>query len=571
MGKKDSLYWRDIEERIQELEEKSGSEEDAAVPLADAIKFTKAMVGCWELDPEKAAKVDAKELEKFGIRDANKVPSRPLSDAKNLTDNPAEQQVNKIYTSWCDLVVSAFHRFDEVMRISLAKIENRIRRISSLSEPAQGDISDNFYANEIAAIEDEAEVDLGLESRLAEAMNQFRSQKNLFRKFRDAHGLRRNPNFEYSSVAFLSIAIICIGTETVVNGFMYAQASESGLVGGWLLAFGLSAAIFSFSFVAGWVLREKNAMAEEHKRHGDGADEQAEHTEAERSDWQPTIVKPVIGWLGWALVSMIVLLLISFVCVYRDEASLLVSSADPAAEAMAQAWARLWAFDLFPRADIEGVLLILVNLSIMAIATYKGYTHSDIVPGYKEQALQFSRERRKFKKMIAEVRDDMVVGGKMLDERVSKLTPYSSEMVNQIVDQFDDGLVARKGLRAAVARQLELVEEECNSRLSAYRKGNEPSRPRPEPAPSYFQDRWELPVKPEMRAVARPGVDLQELDVEKAVRLIGAHHREATKLIRDAAKARYRDRLESYVTESETYQHEKNVKEQEHAREESDT
>ena len=270
--------YSDIERILNQLEEKRY--DDRVLPVKEATNLSVAFNQPWIFTGEKAAIVSLELIEEKAKSDAEGVPTIPASSA--TVPGGIEKEVIDIYSDWHDDVYLCFNRFSALMRERMLGLENDIKQMLSAVDSDQHNPDENYYSNYRQAAD--AQLELQTKDKLDGVMDHFRETKNLFIEFRRAHGLRRNPKYEPSIVAFAMIAIICIVLETAVNGFMYAQASDLGLIGGWGVAAGLSTIIFSMSFVAGWVLTQKNGLLEQH------------------SAWKKSAIPLIRGWEGsWLL------------------------------------------------------------------------------------------------------------------------------------------------------------------------------------------------------------------------------------------------------------------------------
>ena len=535
----------DTEQSIKELLDRLEKEDISGDVLGDtvskALRLSAALAQPWVYAPDSdlGRQITTEYLEHQAEVDANRPDTEPPTDAGGPTG--AEQVVITAYTDWYTDVVQIFSRFLKEMERRLRALESLIDRLVAAEKANLDKPGENFYQEQINRS------DLSHKQstvRLEEQMKTFRSKRNLFLAFRTAHGLLRAPKYEPSNVALTAIALTFIGIETVVNGTFFAAANDLGLIGGWGIAFAMSSIILGVSFVAGVVLTRKNGMVDRHK----GEDQYA---------WarSPTLV--ISGWLGFAFLLFCVLLLVALICVYRDEASLL----DPAVAyaqggptiselAMTETAQRLGRLELVPRAGIEGVLLIFANLIAVAVGVFKGYYHFDVVPGYRNTAIELAVARRKFRESIEDHAKELGVDNEWLDAQASQLHAYTSAEVNGMLEAHRNGREALNQLEDSINVQLRRTVDECNQRLRSYRDRNIALRPLPAPAPPHFDEEW----NPSSKGVATPSISVRPLkavDAEQLVKVLGNHRSAAIELIQGMSRKRYEEDVQKYLVEAE--------------------
>ena len=257
--------------------------------------------------------------------------------------------------------------------------------------------------------------------------------------------------------------------------------------------------------------------------------------------------------------STVVLMLISFVCVYRDEAAL--SDALSATHPMTETLRRLPNLELLPRADIEGILLIFVNLAIMLISMYKGYNHFDTVPGYKDHAEQLAKERKRFREAIDEASRSLGITSDQLDRIEQSLHEFTNTEINSVLDWYKQGLTALAQLRESINIQVRKLTEDCNDRLTAYREQNKAHRPAPYPPPPYFEKVWEPPENSTLDNSWNQPLNVNDVDSNKLALRLTEHRKATIQMIRDQAHKRYEELIQKYYKESESAQYEINQKE----------
>lgn len=243
----------------------------------------------------------------------------------------------------------------------------------------------------------------------------FIAKRHAYIRFCAEHGIDGTLKYESSLYKFWALVVISVGGETIVNSYMYAQASDLGWVGGTFVAFTLSAFIFGLSFGAGVVLTWKNARlklsgyraykvsGKRYKIPPASDNTGQKHTLSESEDnllpyWKQSTILSVAAWTGFLVMGAFVGLLIAVVCIYRDEAV----TWDPSSGAsiMSETFNRIVEFNLLPTAGIESFIMIGVNLFIMGLGMYKGYYYFSRVPRYKEHLEELEKSRSEFKAFI---------------------------------------------------------------------------------------------------------------------------------------------------------------------------
>ena len=527
---------------------------DELGPINDALRLSAALSQPWVYAGSDAADYSLDAMARAGRADGSAAPPVPDSSESALTQ--LESKLIASFETWCTEVYDTFKRFDGVMQTKLRRLESVIKQMDSARNKNAKDPAENFYAHQISGNSRAETVVSQVRDRFAGPFTMFLEKRNFFMAFRAAHGIHRNPSYEASILAFVFIAIICIVFETAVNGFMYGQASDLGLIGGWGVAAGLSIIIFGSSFLAGWVLTLKNGLVQVHQPIEKGSDRMPAPA------WRRSIRCPLVGWVGWLILTAMILLLIAFVCVYRDEAATLVP--DSGTHPMSESISRVMTLDLLPRADIEGLLLIFVNLAIMLIGMYKGYTHFDRVPNYKSHAEELARAREELRNTIEEAKQDLGLTDQQtrFEER---LKVYTNAEIDKLVHRYADGVAALKQLHHSCDVQIARTERDCNDRLMAYRKANAESRPKPYPTPLYFDEPWNPPSEefsysPSELPILSKASWIDAVDTAAIMDALEEHRSAAIEMLVQRTRERYSEEISKYVRESDMDRHEVNYK-----------
>ena len=91
----------------------------------------------------------------------------------------------------------------------------------------------------------------GVKARLTAPVDDLRRWHAALEDFREKHGLRRPAYPDGSTLSTAVILIACVLVETLLNGYLFAQKNELGLLGGAMIAGLVSIVNVGISSVAG--------------------------------------------------------------------------------------------------------------------------------------------------------------------------------------------------------------------------------------------------------------------------------------------------------------------------------
>lgn len=263
---------------------------------------------------------------------------------------------------------------------------------------------------------------------------------NGFRKLNDITEPARYPD---SIIYHFGLLILALVAETAVNAFFYQN--EGGLLGGAIVAFGVSFANLGLAALLGYGFRWQNLA---------------------QAGWRA---------LGWA--SLTIAVLVAFYCnalfaTFRSEYQNVTDPSDYSEMSAAFRRASDQAFDIFifqpDFADMMSFILFIIGLLLSAFAFWKGYTVDDPVPGHSR------RDKRLKKAIAAEEAKTEEVRLKLrnfLVERRTKLQSMRDEPTRLIAransqrSNLSEAASSLKSQAAAIQRDYELV-------LDAYRQSN---------------------------------------------------------------------------------------------------
>ncbi|HEY3100100.1 MAG TPA: hypothetical protein VGL14_14400 [Methylomirabilota bacterium] len=302
--------------------------------------------------------------------------------------------------------------------------------------------------------------------------NEARALKHL-RWFQQKHGLHYRAA-AYPESQFYHFAIVAglALVEWVSLSTFYAEGSDFGLLGGVLIAMGLSVVNISLAILAGSLLRFVN------------------HQRA-----RPRLLALTAATFLYACFLLVTLTAAHYRVATNDIAqsqpSVSAHSATPVPSlvptdldqwrAARLAWQR-FASNPVGFDDVFSWILVVLALVFGIFASYKGYRLDDPYPGYGELDRELRRRRATYEAAkVAYCRVVDHVFDRTLQEQAHLLSEVKSnlEYYQQLVSKSEDE-------RRAFARDAAELHDACNIVLKRYRQTN--LRVRVSPAPTYFND-----------------------------------------------------------------------------------
>lgn len=273
--------------------------------------------------------------------------------------------------------------------------------------------------------------------------------------FRRHNRLYRAAQTDYTMPAFWSAFAVFLLLETLLNGFLFAQKNEFGLLGGAVVAILVSLVNVSWSSLAGWNLRSINHISWLRKA-------------------QAVAVLAV-----WVAVAAVFNLAVAH---FRD--AVLVTDDWILAGERALA-----AFKIAPAGlgNIESWLLVALGALISLIALIKAYRHGDPYPGYSALTLQLDEARRIYSDEVSDGIEQMIVHR---DTAVSELEE-ARDQVDRALGEAVDALYGQHSLAAHCQSFLGQCETRVNLLLTKYQEANTAARKTE--APAYFGKPYAFP------------------------------------------------------------------------------
>lgn len=285
-----------------------------------------------------------------------------------------------------------------------------------------------------------------------------RDAKKEYDDFRIRHGLARpahDPGNRFLTIALLALAI---AVESALNGVFFAEGSDLGLVGGVMLALGISVVNV---VVLGFVLGLFPARWTHHR-------------------------SLLVRAPGWFLLLAGLGLLVVFnagIAHFRDAYERLGEGVD-----LLQVWAHL-RDQPFGLVRIQSWLLFFLGLFFAGLGFWKGYGFDDPYPGYGRVARHWQETERSYH----DTRQERL-------EEASGIRDEAKAALDRAIEQLRGAALQREqtlGARARIVQEYlaheRHLEEAANALLAAYRDANRRVRTTPPPvgfdAVFAFEDR----------------------------------------------------------------------------------
>lgn len=302
--------------------------------------------------------------------------------------------------------------------------------------------------------------------------NEGRALKHL-RWFQQKHGLHhRAAAYPESQVYHFAIVAALALVEWVSLATFYAEGSDFGLLGGVLIAMGLSIVNISLAILAGSLLRYVNHQSARRRRLALGA-----------------------ASLLYACFALVTLGAAHYRVATNDIAQSQPAVAVPGAAALPPslavdvdqwraaklAWQR-FATNPVGFEDVFSWILVVLAVVFGIFASYKGYRVDDPYPGYGELDRELKRRRAIYEAAKAEY---CRLGDQIFDRTLQEQAHLFSEVKSNI--EYYQQLCSRtEDLRRTFIRDAAEIQDACNIVLKGYRQTN--LRVRVSPAPTYFND-----------------------------------------------------------------------------------
>lgn len=289
-----------------------------------------------------------------------------------------------------------------------------------------------------------------------------RSEADL-EQFKQDNNLSRSAHESGGWLKWVAICMVVVLVESVFNGVLFARTNTAGLLGGTIVALGISVVNVGMASVAGHSYRFKN-----HIRF-----------------WLK-----VTGWIFMLSLTAFAILFNFFIGHLRDSMSEL-----PLEKAAGAAVENVISGNPLMQ-SLDAWLLTGLGLLIAAIAGWKAYDARDPYPGYSRVSEHFIRKRESWR----DLREDTF--GSLIETRDKAAADLKDEY-DKVRERFDTARSARQGFLDLLGRRRDFLREcdrAAGNLLAVYRDANRRARNIPEPdcfrRPFQF-DPVEEPAEPE--------------------------------------------------------------------------
>jgi hypothetical protein len=302
--------------------------------------------------------------------------------------------------------------------------------------------------------------------------NEGRALKHL-RWFQQKHGLNhRAASYPESQVFHFAVVAALALVEWVALSTFYAEGSDFGLLGGVLIAMGLSIVNISLAILAGNLLRYVNHQSARRRHLALGA-----------------------ASLLYACFLLVTLAAAHYRVATNDIAQSQATAAAPGTAALPPtlavdvdqwraaklAWQR-FAGNPLGFEDVFSWILVVLAVVFGIFASYKGYRVDDPYPGYGELDRELKRRRAAYETAKGEY---CRLGDQLFDRTLQEQAHLLAE-VKSNVEYYQQLCSRTEEMRRTFVRDAAEIQDACNIVLKGYRQTN--LRVRVSPAPAYFND-----------------------------------------------------------------------------------
>ena len=274
-----------------------------------------------------------------------------------------------------------------------------------------------------------------------------------YRRFKSLHRLNREaepaPSL-YVALAWLSLAMVLDGG---LNAYFFKDVGPLGLVGGFLIAFVISACNIALGFSCGW--GPARFFGHRHKLH-----------------------------LLWAVLLFVALIgtIVAFnlgAAHYRD---LIIHSPDIEVSGVIE--------DLYKNAgripSMQACLMAIVGIGVAAFAAIKGYAMLDAYPGYGAVYKRMRAAQDDLEAEITAIRDRINAEMTKFLRSAGDAYHEANQALQQVLDRYDRLLSGNEQYEMNV----DGIEGACRNTLEVYREQN--LRVRNTPPPAHFFEKVSL-------------------------------------------------------------------------------
>lgn len=303
------------------------------------------------------------------------------------------------------------------------------------------------------------------EQRLVKACADSLESKAALNAFKKKNGIDEPAQYPADMLYHFSLLILFVALETAVNAFFYQGAS--GLLGGAIVAFAVSAINMGIAALLGATCRYKNLLDPRSKYIGYGS---------------------IVVFIVLAIVLNLIFstFRIQYELLQAEVLERGLDDATPAMLIIAFKQAVLEAFGVFalsfPNIDVMSFILFFVGILCSLFAFWKGYKHDDKFPGHGEMDRIYKKNENEFSALKQDSYDKAV-------NQVNKELLAFEEAKNSLISSHRTaGALKAKvqGAQATFEGNVRKIQGELNLVLEAYRGANKAVRTTA--APSYFAE-----------------------------------------------------------------------------------
>jgi len=320
-----------------------------------------------------------------------------------------------------------------------------------------------------------------------------------FEAFRKKNHIDRTPDYPDSRFFYWGVIALLVLVEAGANTFFFAQGSDFGIVGGFVLAVLAAAANVLFGLFVGYQpfrwTRSRN--------------------------WS-------LKLFGCALTILYIPLMFVLnlgVAHYRTALTLSTDSSVAFQLAIQQLWRTPFQIGSF-----ESLMLLIVGIFFSLIAFADGYHLDDPYPGYGRLA----RRREAYSEQFRDAKADLVDSLKDLKDTMLQEVEENSTMVERRRMDFREVREKLESLQKQFKQHLDHVEQVGNEVLKTYREADQNARTTPRPA--YFTDPWMM-LRPDMGDATIVDTDAFEKESELTVKVLASAGEDIIRSFEDALRS----------------------------------
>lgn len=405
-----------------------------------------------EVDVEKVAK-ELKVSEDGKARGASNQPSPDVSgfdQVENRITNRILARLNEAKSDY-DRSISAYND-----RIGTLDLSARAAQIRTGAVGASTDLD--------TALHNGADTLYRLRLDVLDAQDDYEH-------FRKLHGIVRTAHYPDSKWMLKSIIALLLVIEAFLNGTVFGQGHEFGLIGGISIALLVAVVNVVVLGILGSIVARFIA--------------------------QPSVLWKVLGIIMMPVFVAFVLFL-SLLGAHMRSA---MKAGLPDYEAVA--WGQLLS-DPFAIGDVVSLLFIVMTMAFAAFAAFDFFRLDDPIFGYGRRDRKLKLAEESYSEMKAALVDEMI---KIRDDRVIDMKA-AVEKLRSHLSLHQSLLGERASLHSRFLSYLGYLESVGNTLLSRYRDANLVTRK--EPAPPHFREPWKMP-RPDLVEVRTSESDLRSL------------------------------------------------------------